>query len=109
MGRMQLPVMPPVAPMLAKAVAAIPDGAMSYEPKWDGFRSIIFRDGDEVEIGSRNEKPMTRYFPELVEALKANLPAAVRGRRRDRRWWARPGTGSTSRRCSSGSILRPAG
>jgi ATP-dependent DNA ligase len=60
--------------MLAKSVAAIPDGAMSYEPKWDGFRSIIFRDGDDVEIGSRNEKPMTRYFPELVEALKANLP-----------------------------------
>ena len=60
--------------MLAKSVAAIPDGAMSYEPKWDGFRSIVFRDGDDVEIGSRNEKPMTRYFPELVEALKANLP-----------------------------------
>ena len=71
---MQLPVMPPVSPMLAKSVTAIPDGALSYEPKWDGFRSIIFRDGDEVEIGSRNEKPMTRYFPELVEALKANLP-----------------------------------
>jgi ATP-dependent DNA ligase len=74
MGLMQLPVMPPVAPMLAKSVGAIPDGNLSYEPKWDGFRSIIFRDGDEVEIGSRNGKPMTRYFPELVEALKANLP-----------------------------------
>jgi ATP-dependent DNA ligase len=71
---MRLPVMPPVAPMLAKAVKEIPGGAMSYEPKWDGFRSIVFRDGDEVEIGSRNERPMTRYFPELVEALKANLP-----------------------------------
>ncbi|MBD1541319.1 ATP-dependent DNA ligase [Arthrobacter sp. IA7] len=71
---MQLPVMPPVAPMLAKSVGAIPEGRLSYEPKWDGFRSIIFRDGDDVEIGSRNEKPMTRYFPELVEALKANLP-----------------------------------
>ncbi|WP_104139377.1 ATP-dependent DNA ligase [Arthrobacter sp. ZGTC131] len=71
---MQLPVMPPVAPMLAKSVTSIPDGAMIYEPKWDGFRSIIFRDGDDVEIGSRNEKPMTRYFPELVEALKENLP-----------------------------------
>ncbi|XAS69790.1 ATP-dependent DNA ligase [Micrococcaceae bacterium Sec5.7] len=71
---MQLPVMPPVAPMLAKAVPALPDGIMSFEPKWDGFRSIIFRDGDDVEIGSRNEKPLTRYFPELVEALKANLP-----------------------------------
>ncbi len=71
---MQLPVMPPVAPMLAKAVPAIPTGDLSYEPKWDGFRSIIFRDGDEVEIGSRNERPMTRYFPEVVEAVKLNLP-----------------------------------
>lgn len=79
MGVMQLPVMPPIAPMLAKAVSAVPDvpdsgPKWSFEPKWDGFRSIIFRDGDEVEIGSRNGKPMTRYFPELVEALKANLP-----------------------------------
>jgi ATP-dependent DNA ligase len=65
--------MPPVAPMLAKSVPTIPPGA-SYEPKWDGFRSIVFRDGDEVELGSRNEKPMTRYFPELVEAIKAELP-----------------------------------
>ena len=70
---MKLPVMPPVAPMLAKSVPTIPPGA-SYEPKWDGFRSIIFRDGDDVEFGSRNEKPMTRYFPELVEAVKAELP-----------------------------------
>ena len=69
----QLPVMPPVSPMLAKAVRDIPPG-MHYEPKWDGFRAIVFRDGDEVELGSRNERPMTRYFPELVEALKANLP-----------------------------------
>ena len=60
--------------MLAKAVKQIPDGAMSFEPKWDGFRSIIFRDGDGVEIGSRNERPMTRYFPEVVEAVRANLP-----------------------------------
>src|SRR6185437_7744508 len=70
---MELPVMPPVAPMLAKPVPVIPPGC-SYEPKWDGFRSVIFRDGDEVEIGSRNEKPMTRYFPELVEAFRAELP-----------------------------------
>jgi ATP-dependent DNA ligase len=70
---MKLPVLPPVAPMLAKSVPTIPAGA-SYEPKWDGFRSLIFRDGDEVEFGSRNEKPMTRYFPELVEAVKAELP-----------------------------------
>ena len=74
MTGLRLPVMPPVAPMLAKSVPRIPDGALSFEPKWDGFRSIIFRDGDEVEIGSRNGKPMTRYFPEIVEAVKANLP-----------------------------------
>lgn len=65
--------MPPVSPMLAKPVKTIPAGA-SYEPKWDGFRSICFRDGDEVELGSRNERPMTRYFPELVAAVKAELP-----------------------------------
>jgi ATP-dependent DNA ligase len=73
-GAMDLPVMPPVAPMLAKSVKEIPAGQLSYEPKWDGFRSIIFRDGDEVEIGSRNERPMTRYFPELVTAVLESLP-----------------------------------
>src|ERR1700744_1537295 len=70
---MELPVMPPVSPMLAKSVRSIPPDA-SYEPKWDGFRSICFRDGDQVEVGSRNEKPMTRYFPELVAAALAELP-----------------------------------
>ncbi|HEV2885661.1 MAG TPA: ATP-dependent DNA ligase, partial [Jatrophihabitans sp.] len=70
---MKLPVLPPVSPMLAKPVTAIPPGA-SYEPKWDGFRSIVFRDGDEVEFGSRNERPMTRYFPEVVEAVLRSLP-----------------------------------
>ena len=74
MSRFNLPVVPPVAPMLARAVPTIPEGALSFEPKWDGFRSIIFRDGDLVEIGSRNEKPMTRYFPEIVAAVKANFP-----------------------------------
>ena len=72
---MQLPVNPPVAPMLAKPVPKIPDGRFSFEPKWDGFRSIIFRDRDEVEIGSRNERPMTRYFPELVAAVLDQFPA----------------------------------
>ena len=71
---MDLPVNPPVAPMLAKPVDGIPDGDYVFEPKWDGFRSIVFRDGDEVEIGSRNERPMTRYFPELVAAVRAELP-----------------------------------
>jgi ATP-dependent DNA ligase len=74
MARVDLPVMPPVKPMLAKAVPEVPDGDFLYEPKWDGFRCIVFRDGDEVELGSRNEKPLTRYFPEVVEAVKAQLP-----------------------------------
>ena len=75
--RWGMPVVPPVPPMLAKAVkgiAALEGKDVSFEPKWDGFRSIIFRSGDLVEIGSRNEKPMTRYFPEVVEAALANLP-----------------------------------
>ena len=74
---------------------------MIYEPKWDGFRCIVFRDGDEVELGSRNERPLTRYFPELIEPLRAALPAAVRRRRRDR--GGRRPTVSTSTRSSSAS------
>ena len=66
--------MPPVAPMLAKPVDGIPAGDYVFEPKWDGFRTVVFRDGTEVEFGSRNERPMTRYFPELVEATLAELP-----------------------------------
>jgi ATP-dependent DNA ligase len=70
-----LPVKPPIKPMLAKLSRDLPEGdGLLYEPKWDGFRCIVFRDGDEVELGSRNEKPMTRYFPELVESLRENLP-----------------------------------
>ncbi|GAA2792513.1 hypothetical protein [Nonomuraea dietziae] len=73
---LDLPVLPPVAPMLAKAVKGMPkqNGTLFYEPKWDGFRCVIFRDGDEVFLGSRNERPFTRYFPELVEAVRAELP-----------------------------------
>ncbi|ORA64998.1 ATP-dependent DNA ligase [Mycolicibacterium elephantis] len=70
---MMLPVMPPISPMLARPVPTIPPDA-SYEPKWDGFRSICFRDGAEVQLGSRNERPLTRYFPELVAAVTAELP-----------------------------------
>jgi ATP-dependent DNA ligase len=70
---MDLPVMPPVKPMLAKAVSILPR-EMLYEPKWDGFRCIVFRDGDEVEMGSRKELPMARYFPELVAAAREQLP-----------------------------------
>jgi ATP-dependent DNA ligase len=72
---MQLPVNPPVLPMLANRVSELPIGeGWVFEPKWDGFRTLIFRDGDELFIQSRDEKPLDRYFPELVEALKAQLP-----------------------------------
>ena len=71
---MRLPVMPPVAPMLAKTAATIPAGRF-YEPKWDGFRAIVFRDGDEVEIASRNGRPLARYFPDVVAAVKQSLPS----------------------------------
>ncbi|QTZ95508.1 ATP-dependent DNA ligase [Streptomyces auratus] len=70
---MDLPVMPPVSPMLAKLVTDIPAG-MQYEAKWDGFRVIVFRDGHEVEIASRTTKSLTRYFPEVVTAARAELP-----------------------------------
>ena len=72
---MRLPVMPPVKPMLAKAVYELPrDPGLLYEPKWDGFRCIVFRDGDEVELGSRNDRPLTRYFREMSAPLRAALP-----------------------------------
>ncbi len=73
-GGMDLPISPPLPPMLAKAVKTMPKGDLLYEPKWDGFRCIVFRDGDEVELSSRGEKPLTRYFPELVEAVRRELP-----------------------------------
>jgi len=64
--------------MLAKLARALPVGdELVYEPKWDGFRCIVFRDGDEVELGSRNERPLTRYFPELVDPLRLHLPSRV--------------------------------
>jgi ATP-dependent DNA ligase len=70
-----LPVRPPVSPMLAKAAKSLPAaGGFLYEPKWDGFRCIAYRSGDEVELGSRNTKPLTRYFPEVVTALLRELP-----------------------------------
>ena len=76
---MPLPVPPPVEPMLAKSTAALPradatPAGYAYEPKWDGFRCIVFRDGDDVVLGSRNTKPLTRYFPEVVDAVRELLP-----------------------------------
>ncbi len=100
--------MPPVTPMLAKSVTEIPAGGRATSPSGTASASIIFRDGDEVEIGSRNERPMTRYFPELVEALRASCPPRVRDRRRDRRRRVRR-PASTSRRCSSASTPPRAG
>jgi ATP-dependent DNA ligase len=73
---MHLPVNPPVLPMLAKRVTGLPsEGGYIFEPKWDGFRTLVFRDGDEVFLQSRDEKPLSRYYPELIEPLKAQLPA----------------------------------
>jgi ATP-dependent DNA ligase len=77
---MDLPVMPPVEPMLAKAVKDVPapdalEGGLSYEPKWDGFRCVIYRDGDEVEVQGRGRKTLTRYFPELAQRVREHLPA----------------------------------
>ncbi|MDQ3984955.1 MAG: ATP-dependent DNA ligase [Actinomycetota bacterium] len=72
---MKLPVMPPVKPMLAKLQDELPTGPeWLYEPKWDGFRAIVFRDGDEVQVQSRDLKPLDRYLPEIVPALKKSLP-----------------------------------
>lgn len=68
--------MPPVKPMLAKSAPTVPrTPGLLFEPKWDGFRCIVFRDGDELELGSRNDRPLTRYFPELVELLREALPS----------------------------------
>ncbi len=73
---MQLPVQPPVEPMLAKPADGIPDGdGWLFEPKWDGFRAIVFRDGDEVYVQSRDLKPLDRYFPELAAPLRDRLPS----------------------------------
>ncbi len=71
---MDLPVMPPIKPMLAKALETLPDGELALEPKWDGFRCIVFKDGDEIVLGSRNQKPFNRYFPEIMDPLRDSLP-----------------------------------
>src|SRR6266851_3178979 len=72
---MRLPFAPPLAPMLSRAASALPEGdGWQFEPKWDGFRTLVFRDGDELMLQSRDEKPMNRYFPELLTPLGATLP-----------------------------------
>ena len=73
-----LPFQPPIKPMLAKAVVGIPErDDLAFEPKWDGFRCIVFRDGNNVHLGSRNSKPLTRYFPELLDPIRDQLPDRV--------------------------------
>src|SRR5713226_2763245 len=75
MRGVDLPVNPPILPMLAKRVDELPAGdTWIFEPKWDGFRALVFRDRDEIEIQSRDEKPLNRYFPELLDALRSQLP-----------------------------------
>lgn len=76
---MTFPLEPPILPMLAKSVPDVPDqpddgAGWVYEPKWDGFRALVFRDGDDVRIDSRNGRPMQRYFPEVVDAVRRELP-----------------------------------
>src|SRR5499426_116437 len=72
---MHLPVNPPVLPMLAKRVGELPiDGTWIFEPKWDGFRALVFRDGDEILLQSRDEKSLNRYFPDLLGPLRSQLP-----------------------------------
>jgi ATP-dependent DNA ligase len=75
---MPFPIAPPVEPMLAKLTDALPPGeGWLFEPKWDGFRAIVFKDGDEVYVQSRDLKPLNRYFPDLEQVLRASLPARV--------------------------------
>lgn len=76
---MDQPIDLPITPMLAKGVTDVPaadavDGGYAYEPKWDGFRCLVIKDGDEVELASRGKKPLTRYFPEVVAACREHLP-----------------------------------
>src|SRR5207245_10169721 len=72
---MRLPFAPPLEPMLSKAANALPGGdGWQFEPKWDGFRTLVFRDGDEILLQSRDKRPMNRYFPELLAPLAAALP-----------------------------------
>ena len=73
MDSVDLPVQPPIDPMLAKAATTVPEGPWSYEPKWDGFRALVFRDGDEVMLQSRSGKELGRYFPELLDALRDEI------------------------------------
>ena len=72
------PIEPPVEPMLAKLTNDLPAGdGWLFEPKWDGFRAIVFREGERVYVQSRDLRPLDRYFPELLDPLRANLPESA--------------------------------
>ena len=102
---LRLPFEPPLDPMLAKAVDGLPDDdGWLFEPKWDGFRAIVFRDGDEIYTQSRDLKPLDRYFPELADPLRAALPGALRARRRGRHRPRRRARSSSRSCCAS---IRP--
>ena len=102
---MTLPVTPPIKPMLAKVSEEIPRGEeWIYEPKWDGFRTLVFRDGKNIDLRSRNDRPLNRYFPEIEQLLLDTLPQSRRPRRRDHPSDA--GRHSTSTTCNSGCTPR---
>ena len=103
----RLPVMPPVKPMLAKLSRELPEGdGLLYEPKWDGFRCIVFRDGDDIELGSRNEKPLRAISPSWWSLCVPTFPSGASSTARSS---SPPTTASTSRPCSSASTPpRPA-
>ena len=101
---MVLPLNPPFRPMLAKLARTIPDGdGWLFEPKWDGFRCVVFRDGDDIELASRNERPFTRYFPELLDPLRAAAPGRAASSTARSSSPTATATASTSTPCCSAS------
>ena len=105
---MNLAVQPPILPMLAKRVDEVPAGGdWIFEPKWDGFRALIFNDGDEILIQSRDEKPLNRYFPELIDPLRS--AASRRDACSTAKLSSRATAHSISTRCNCASIRRPRG
>ena len=103
-----LPVNPPMLPMLAKRVEEMPSGDdWIFEPKWDGFRALVFRDGEEILIQSRDEKPLNRYFPELLEPLQIHVAGTMRARRGD--CHRQRTMNLTSTRCNCACIRRHRG
>src|SRR5690242_20393434 len=84
-GPMKGPMRPPIEPMLERLVRKLPEGDLTYEPKWDGFRCLVFVDEDDIDLRSRHDRPLARYFPELVSAVDV-IPARRPGAPRERGW-----------------------